>query len=221
MEEKRLLLGDEALALAALHAGLTGVYAYPGTPSTEITEFIQNHPLTRERGIHCDWSCNEKTAMEGALGVSYAGKRALVCMKHVGMNVCADAFVNAGMTGANGGLVVAAVGAGIMGTKYGEASDKYGDVKDGDKRALKKFDENDAYVHVGIGLLAGGIGLGIAGSAVAIYSAVKQNNIRDSNPDVFDPDSVEPEITAPAASNTDIDFRFDVSPNSVVFGMTF
>ena len=58
MEEKRLLLGDEALALAALHAGLTGVYAYPGTPSTEITEFIQNHPLTRERGVHCDWSCN-------------------------------------------------------------------------------------------------------------------------------------------------------------------
>ena len=108
MEEKRLLLGDEALALAALHAGLTGVYAYPGTPSTEITEFIQNHPLTRERGIHCDWSCNEKTAMEGALGVSYAGKRALVCMKHVGMNVCADAFVNSGMTGANGGLVVTA-----------------------------------------------------------------------------------------------------------------
>ena len=108
MEDKRLLLGDEALALAALHAGLTGVYAYPGTPSTEITEFIQNHPLTRERGIHCDWSCNEKTAMEGALGVSYAGKRALVCMKHVGMNVCADAFVNSAMTGANGGLVVTA-----------------------------------------------------------------------------------------------------------------
>ena len=108
MADKRLLLGDEALALAALHAGLTGVYAYPGTPSTEITEFIQNHPLTRERGIHADWSSNEKTAMEGALGASYAGKRALVCMKHVGMNVCADAFVNAGMTGANGGLLVAA-----------------------------------------------------------------------------------------------------------------
>lgn len=108
MSDKQLLLGDEALALAALHAGLTGVYAYPGTPSTEITEFIQHHPLTRERGIHCTWSSNEKTAMEGALGVSYAGKRALVCMKHVGMNVCADAFVNAGMTGANGGLLVAA-----------------------------------------------------------------------------------------------------------------
>ena len=108
MAEKHLLLGDEALALGALHAGLSGVYAYPGTPSTEITEFIQNHPLTRERNLHCDWSSNEKTAMEAALGVSYAGKRALVCMKHVGMNVCADAFVNSAMTGANGGLVVTA-----------------------------------------------------------------------------------------------------------------
>ena len=108
MSDKKLLLGDEALALGALHAGLSGVYAYPGTPSTEITEYIQAHPLTRERGIHSDWCANEKTAMEAALGVSYAGKRALVCMKHVGMNVCADAFVNSAVTGANGGLVVAA-----------------------------------------------------------------------------------------------------------------
>ena len=108
MSEKKLLLGDEALALGALHAGLSGVYAYPGTPSTEITEYIQSHPLTKERGIHCDWSSNEKTAMEAALGVSYSGKRALVCMKHVGMNVCADAFVNSAVTGANGGLVVVA-----------------------------------------------------------------------------------------------------------------
>ncbi len=108
MSEKKLLLGDEALALGALHAGLSGVYAYPGTPSTEITEYIQAHPLTKERGIHCDWSSNEKTAMEAALGVSYSGKRALVCMKHVGMNVCADAFVNSAVTGANGGLVVVA-----------------------------------------------------------------------------------------------------------------
>ncbi len=108
MEEKLLLLGDEALALGALHAGLSGVYAYPGTPSTEITEYIQAHPLTKERGIHSDWCTNEKTAMEAALGMSYAGKRALVCMKHVGMNVCADAFVNSAITGANGGLVIAA-----------------------------------------------------------------------------------------------------------------
>lgn len=108
MAQRELLLGDEALALGALHAGLSGVYAYPGTPSTEITEFIQGHPLTAERGVHCTWSANEKTAMEEALGMSFAGKRALVCMKHVGMNVAADAFVNSAMTGANGGLVVVA-----------------------------------------------------------------------------------------------------------------
>ncbi len=108
MPEKLLLLGDEAVALGALHAGLSGVYAYPGTPSTEITEYIQNHPMTRERGVHSDWCTNEKTAMEAALGVSYAGKRALVCMKHVGMNVCADGFMNSAVTGANGGLVVVA-----------------------------------------------------------------------------------------------------------------
>ena len=108
MSIRKLLLGDEAIALGAIHAGLSGVYAYPGTPSTEITEFIQKDPLARERGVHSRWCTNEKTAMEAALGMSYAGKRALVCMKHVGMNVCADAFVNAAITGVNGGLVVLA-----------------------------------------------------------------------------------------------------------------
>lgn len=108
MSEKRLLLGDEAIALGAINAGLSGVYAYPGTPSTEITEFIQTYPLAKERGIHSRWSTNEKTAMEAALGMSYMGKRAMVCMKHVGMNVAADAFVNSAMTGANGGLIVVA-----------------------------------------------------------------------------------------------------------------
>ena len=105
---KQLLLGDEAVALGALHAGLSGVYAYPGTPSTEITEYIQQAPLARERKVHARWCTNEKTAMEAALGMSYAGKRALVCMKHVGMNVCADAFINSAITGVNGGLVVLA-----------------------------------------------------------------------------------------------------------------
>jgi len=106
--KRQLLLGDEAIALGAIHAGLSGVYAYPGTPSTEITEFIQNNLLARERGLHSRWSTNEKTAMEEALGMSFMGKRALVCMKHVGMNVCADPFVNSGMTGVNGGVVVLA-----------------------------------------------------------------------------------------------------------------
>ena len=108
MAKRELLLGDEALALGALHAGLSGVYAYPGTPSTEITEYIQQHPLAAQRNVHRTWSSNEKTAMEEALGMSFAGKRALVCMKHVGLNVAADAFVNSAMTGANGGLVVVA-----------------------------------------------------------------------------------------------------------------
>ena len=103
---KKLLLGDEAIAQGAIDAGLSGVYAYPGTPSTEITEYIQMSPIAKQRGIHSRWSTNEKTAMEAALGMSFMGKRALVCMKHVGLNVCADPFVNSGMTGVNGGVVV-------------------------------------------------------------------------------------------------------------------
>lgn len=103
---KKLLLGDEAIAQAAIDAGISGVYAYPGTPSTEITEFIQHDKTAAQRKIHSRWATNEKTAMEAALGMSYMGKRALVCMKHVGLNVCADPFVNAAMTGTNGGLIV-------------------------------------------------------------------------------------------------------------------
>ena len=104
--EKQLFLGDEAIAQAALDAGISGVYAYPGTPSTEVTEYIQGSSVAKERGIHCRWSTNEKTAMEAALGMSYAGKRAICCMKHVGMNVAADCFMNAAMSGVNGGLII-------------------------------------------------------------------------------------------------------------------
>lgn len=103
---KRLLLGDEAFALGAINAGLSGAYAYPGTPSTEILEFIQENPVAKERKVHSGWSTNEKTAMEEALGMSFCGKRATVSMKHVGLNVAADPFVNSAMTGANGGLLV-------------------------------------------------------------------------------------------------------------------
>lgn len=104
--EKLLLLGDEAIAQGALDAGLSGVYAYPGTPSTEITEYIRNSKQTENDKVRSLWSANEKTAMETALGMSYAGKRAMVCMKHVGLNVAADPFINSSITGANGGLVV-------------------------------------------------------------------------------------------------------------------
>jgi indolepyruvate ferredoxin oxidoreductase, alpha subunit len=106
--QKLLLLGDEAIAQGALDAGISGIYAYPGTPSTEITEFVQNSKQAFESKVRCNWSANEKTAMESALGMSYAGKRAMVCMKHVGLNVAADPFMNSAITGANGGMIVVA-----------------------------------------------------------------------------------------------------------------
>lgn len=106
--EKLLLLGDEAIAQSAIDAGISGIYAYPGTPSTEILEFVQRSKEARDKKIQATWSANEKTAMESALGMSYAGKRTMVCMKHVGLNVAADAFINAAITGANGGLIVVA-----------------------------------------------------------------------------------------------------------------
>jgi indolepyruvate ferredoxin oxidoreductase alpha subunit len=104
--KRLLLLADEAIAKGALDAGISGMYAYPGTPSTEIMEYIQSSPEAAERNVHREWSSNEKTAVEAALGMSYAGKRALVAMKHVGLNVAADGFVNAAVTGVNGGLVI-------------------------------------------------------------------------------------------------------------------
>jgi len=102
---KLLLLGDEAIGQAALDAGISGVYAYPGTPSTEVMEYVQHSKQAIEGSVHRTWSANEKTAMEAAIGMSYAGKRAIVCMKHVGLNVAADPFMNSAITGANGGLV--------------------------------------------------------------------------------------------------------------------
>lgn len=119
------MLGDQAIALGAIHAGITGVYAYPGTPSTEITEYIQDSPLAKERNVHSRWCANEKTAMEAALGVSYIGKRALVCMKHVGLNVAADAFVNSSMTGTNGGLVVLVADDPSMHSSQNEQDSRY------------------------------------------------------------------------------------------------
>lgn len=99
-----LLLGDEAVGLGAIHAGIGGAFSYPGTPSTEIFEFIQER--TRGTGmVSARWSANEKVAYEEALGHSYAGKRAIVSMKHVGLNVAADPFINSALTGVNGGIV--------------------------------------------------------------------------------------------------------------------
>ncbi len=98
---KRLLSGNEALALGAYHAGVMVAAAYPGTPSTEILE-----SLAKFDDIYAEWSTNEKVAMEVALGAAYAGVRALVSMKQVGLNVASDPFIAASTTGVNGGLVV-------------------------------------------------------------------------------------------------------------------
>ncbi len=123
--QKLLLLGDEAIAQAALDAGISGVYAYPGTPSTEITEYIQHSKLAAERNVHRTWASNEKTALESAIGMSYAGKRALVCMKHVGLNVAADPFMNSAITGANGGLVIVVADDPSMHSSQDEQDSRY------------------------------------------------------------------------------------------------
>jgi indolepyruvate ferredoxin oxidoreductase, alpha subunit len=101
-----MLLGDEAVALGALHAGITAAYAYPGTPSTEILEYLIRWRDSHDYP-HAAWCSNEKTAYEEALGVSFAGRRALVSMKHVGLNVAADPFINSALVRIHGGLVLA------------------------------------------------------------------------------------------------------------------
>lgn len=105
--KKLMLLGDEALAQGAMDAGMSGCFAYPGTPSTEIMEYIQRSELAAERDIHRTWSSNEKTAVEATVGMSYTGKRTMSCMKHVGLNVAADPFMNSAFVGANGGNLLA------------------------------------------------------------------------------------------------------------------
>jgi len=126
--EKLLLLGDEAIAQAAIDAGLSGVFAYPGTPSTEITEYIQDSKEAKEKNIRRNWACNEKTAMEATLGMSYAGKRAMFCCKHVGMNVAADPFMNSAITGVNGGVIYIAADDPSMHSSQDEQDSRfYGD----------------------------------------------------------------------------------------------
>ncbi|HEX2986879.1 MAG TPA: indolepyruvate ferredoxin oxidoreductase subunit alpha [Chloroflexota bacterium] len=98
---KQLLSGNEAIALGAYHGGVSVAAAYPGTPSTEILETI-----ARYTELHAEWAPNEKVAMEVALGASYAGVRTICSMKHVGLNVAADPFFGAAITGVVGGLVV-------------------------------------------------------------------------------------------------------------------
>ncbi len=98
---KQILLGNEAFARGAYEAGVRVAAAYPGTPSTEITENMAKYPE-----VYSEWSPNEKVALEVAVGASIGGARALCCMKHVGLNVAADPLFTVAYTGVNGGLVI-------------------------------------------------------------------------------------------------------------------
>ncbi len=100
----RPLTGNEAIARGAWEAGVKVAAAYPGTPSTEILETLAGYPAA---DVHAQWSTNEKVALDVAIGASFAGRRALAAMKHVGLNVAADAFMSLTYIGVNGGLVLA------------------------------------------------------------------------------------------------------------------
>jgi indolepyruvate ferredoxin oxidoreductase alpha subunit len=100
----KALTGNEAIARGAWEAGVRVAAAYPGTPSTEIMESLAMFPAG---DVHAQWSTNEKVALDVAIGAAFAGRRALAAMKHVGLNVAADAFMSQSYIGANGGLVLA------------------------------------------------------------------------------------------------------------------
>jgi indolepyruvate ferredoxin oxidoreductase, alpha subunit len=137
--DHRLLSGNEAIALGAAEAGLRVAAAYPGTPSTEILEAVSRLP-----GIYSEWSSNEAVAVEVALGASYTGVRAMACMKHVGLNVAADAFMAAATTGVRGGLViVSADDPGIHSSQNEQDSRNYARL--GKVPCLEPSDSQEAY----------------------------------------------------------------------------
>jgi indolepyruvate ferredoxin oxidoreductase alpha subunit len=100
---ERYLLGNEAIGRACLEANLDFASGYPGTPSSEIVDFLRSQ---KERDFYVEWSVNEKVAFENALGAAWTGVRSLVTMKHVGLNVAADPLMTSGYTGIKGGMVI-------------------------------------------------------------------------------------------------------------------
>lgn len=101
---RELLMGNEAIGLGAIRAGVSLVAGYPGTPSTEILETVAKH--NQGGAIHVEWSVNEKAALEVAAGASYAGARTLVTMKQVGLNVASDPLMSLAYVGVEGGMVI-------------------------------------------------------------------------------------------------------------------
>ncbi|MFN3763133.1 MAG: hypothetical protein ACK4WK_08045, partial [Anaerolineae bacterium] len=103
MSPRKLLTGNEALALGALHAGARVITGYPGTPSTGAIESLL---AARPPGVHVEWSTNEKVALEIAAGAAWAGQRALCTMKMSGLNVASDSLYSVAYSGVVGGLVI-------------------------------------------------------------------------------------------------------------------
>ena len=101
MSEKKMMLGNEAIARGVFEAGVKVSSAYPGTPSTEISEYLATY-----NEVYTEWAPNEKVAAEVAIGASISGVRSLCCMKHVGLNVAADPLYTFAYTGVNGGSVL-------------------------------------------------------------------------------------------------------------------
>jgi indolepyruvate ferredoxin oxidoreductase alpha subunit len=138
-ESKRLLLsGDEAIALAARHAGVALGAGYPGTPSTEILESFS------ELGGHAQWSPNEKVALEVTIGAAFGGARALATMKHVGLNVASDPLFTAAYTGVTGGLVVVSADDPGMASSQNEQDNRHYAVAAG-LPMLEPSDSQEAY----------------------------------------------------------------------------
>ncbi|WP_031514250.1 indolepyruvate ferredoxin oxidoreductase subunit alpha [Desulfofalx alkaliphila] len=117
---KKLLSGNEAIALGAYEAGVKIGVGYPGTPSTEVLQHFKNYP-----GVYAQWSPNEKVALEVGAGASIAGARALVTMKHVGVNVAADPLFTLSYTGINGGLVLLSADDPGMHSSQNEQDNRY------------------------------------------------------------------------------------------------
>ena len=120
MSDKLLMTGNEAVAMAAYHAGVAFASAYPGTPSTEILEEISKYD-----GVYAEWAPNEKVALEAAVGASIGGVRSLAAMKHVGLNVAADPWFTLPYIGVSGGLMVVSADDPGMHSSQNEQDNRY------------------------------------------------------------------------------------------------
>ena len=113
---REFLMGNEAIAMGAIAAGVNLVSGYPGTPSSEVLETVAKH---RTDTTYVEWSVNEKSALEVAAGAAYTGARSLVTMKQVGLNVASDPLMSLAYIGVKGGMVVLAGSGGIYGAPPG------------------------------------------------------------------------------------------------------